>query len=423
VGTIAGRPSVLVNSGQRPGLSSGTHESERVPEADKAIAFNVLIWGRNTRDTPGCVRVFKDDNEGAFCDNRVMDPDRILKTLMPNTYVKLLAQDFPDHEHLAHGVGIEPGELETYSRSITVAQHLQCVRNAIAMSNEPDWHLRWGQRMAENFHGHVTLAMLAAPTLGDGLDALVKYIPGRVPYHAWRRANGREYSRYEVAELVDLDVTRCTLVEVPLIVMYEYVRIYQPGSIASAAIELTYGPPRHAPYFSRWFDCPVKFNCTQNALVVPHTWLALKSLDFDETAWHNAIARCEAIRPTDAEPGAVAQVSRLINEHFEANTAKPVPTMEEIATSLRLSSRTLIRRLRENDTTYRQIVDEILKKRASDMMAGDRYKLHEIATRLGYADPKNFRRAFKRWYGMTPTRYRDEIARGSNNRPGAASAT
>jgi len=335
-----------------------------------------------------------------------MDQDHLLKTLMPNTYVKLLAQVFPDHEHLAHGVGIPAAELGSYSRSITVAQHLQCVRNAIAMAKEADWHLRWGKRMAENFHGPVTLAMLAAPTLGDGLDAFIKYIPGRVPYHAWRRVSAGAHCRFEVAERIDLDVTRCALVEVPLIVMYEYVRIYQPDTFDGATVELTYDTPRHAQFFPRWFACPIKFGCRQNALVIPRTWLQLKSLDYDETAWRTARARCESIHPRDGEPDAVAQVRRLINEHFEADTARSVPTVEEIASGLCISSRTLIRRLREMDTTFRKVVDNALKKRACDMIADDRYRLHEIATRLGYCDPKSFLRAFRRWYGVTPTEFR-----------------
>lgn len=340
-----------------------------------------------------------------------MSPDRILKTLMPSTYIRLLAQDFPSHNQLAHGVGIKAEVLPTYARSVTVAQHLQCVRNAISMARNPDWHLRWGQRMAENFHGPVTLAMLTAPSLGKGLEAFIKFIPERVPYHTWRRVNTPQSARFEVTELIDLDITRSTLVEVPLIVMYEYVRIFHLGNFTAAAIELSYEKPRHAAYFSRWFACPIKFDCEQNALVIPHSWLTLENPGYDEFAWRAAIERCDVMRARADTRDTVAEVARLVSEHFDATSATSLPTADEIAASLGISSRTLIRRLREQKATYRSVVDDVQKQRAKSLLANKHYRLHEVASRLGYSDPKNFRRAFKRWFGITPSAYRNKLDR------------
>ena len=87
-----------------------------------------------------------------------MDHDTIENTLMPNTYVKLLTQEFDDLAQVASGTGIAPQELAEYPHPITVRQHLRCIENVIPLRRSPDWHLQWGKRMAENFHGVVTLA-------------------------------------------------------------------------------------------------------------------------------------------------------------------------------------------------------------------------------------------------------------------------
>ncbi len=115
-----------------------------------------------------------------------MNLSELKRTLMPNTYVRLLTQEFSDLAAVTAGTGIPAENLADYPHPITVAQHLRCIANILPLRRSPDWHLQWGKRMAENFHGPVTLACLTAPTLGDGLDVLVKYMPSRVPYLDWR---------------------------------------------------------------------------------------------------------------------------------------------------------------------------------------------------------------------------------------------
>ena len=127
----------------------------------------------------------------------------IERCVMPNTYAKQLAQELGRPTPIVAGTGIGPDEIEHYSRPITVQQHLRMLRNAQAIAPTPDWYLKWGQRMGEHFHGPVSMAWMSAPTLGEGFDVFLKYIPSRVPYLAWK--GYQEGTRFvaEVAPLVD----------------------------------------------------------------------------------------------------------------------------------------------------------------------------------------------------------------------------
>lgn len=326
----------------------------------------------------------------------------IKRTLMPNTYVRLLAQEFDELEAVTEGTGIAPDELARYPYPVTVAQHLRCIENVIALRDSPDWHLRWGKRMAENFHGAVTMAWLSAPTLGEGLDAFIHYMPSRVPYLEWKgRAEG-DCFRCEVTPVVELGPVRHMLVEVPLVVMHEYVRVMRHGPASAARVELAYPAPMDPRLYARWFDCPVEFERGGNALVIPASWRGIANVDFDEVAWRNALARCEAQCQPGDEQNVLMRVRQLLLESIEERRAGAEPTLDYVARRMHLSPRTVIRRLRAQETTFQQLSDDVLKRRARELLADPLNRVQDVALRLGYTDAASFRKAFKRWYGITP---------------------
>jgi AraC-like DNA-binding protein len=82
------------------------------------------------------------------------------------------------------------------------------------------------------------------------------------------------------------------------------------------------------------------------------------------------------------------------------------PKREQVAQSLHLSQRTLQRRLQEEGTSFQALLDETRQQLAEQYLAVPRMTLLEIAYLLGFADPSNFFRAFRRWFDLTPGEYR-----------------
>lgn len=83
-----------------------------------------------------------------------------------------------------------------------------------------------------------------------------------------------------------------------------------------------------------------------------------------------------------------------------------VLTEEEAASTLFICKRTLARRLKTEDTSFRQIRDEILSQQAVGYLRDSRMSVVAMAELLNYHDSANFRRAFKRWFSVTPDQYR-----------------
>jgi AraC-like DNA-binding protein len=195
-------------------------------------------------------------------------------------------------------------------------------------------------------------------------------------------------------------------------VMHEYVRVMRHGPVSDARIELTYAPPPHCYLYANWFECPIEFECPRNALIIPAKWRAVANVDFDEGTWNTSLGRCEAMCASTDERDTLTRVRQVLFDALEKSDGATPPNLETVSELLHISSRTLIRRLRAMDTTFQAVTDEVLKQRARELLGNRANRLHDIAERLGYRDPASFRRAFKRWYGMTPGDYRTRVLAG-----------
>ena len=85
------------------------------------------------------------------------------------------------------------------------------------------------------------------------------------------------------------------------------------------------------------------------------------------------------------------------------------PKRETIAQALHLSQRTLQRRLQEEGTSFQTLLDDTRRELAEQYLAQPNMTLLETAYLLGFADPSNFFRAFRRWFDATPGEYRARI--------------
>ncbi|WP_089784902.1 AraC family transcriptional regulator [Chitinophaga sp. YR573] len=89
--------------------------------------------------------------------------------------------------------------------------------------------------------------------------------------------------------------------------------------------------------------------------------------------------------------------------------AKPqLPGLETVAYAFNQTSRTLQRRLEEEGTNFRQIAEELKRRICNLLIRHNRYAITDLAYLLGYADSAAFIHSFKKWYGCSPKRFREQ---------------
>ena len=324
-------------------------------------------------------------------------------SLMPATYVRLMAQASRDPERLLRGSGLALHDVLEREAPITVRQQLICARNAIAMTARSDWHLAWAETIGEHFHGPLTAALFSAPTLGEGLDVFLRYMPSRIPYLAWRGRRLAGNYRVELRPLLDLGDLARVLVEIPLLALLGYLRTVRGGRIAGAVIEFAHAPAVPPSRYEKRFRCGFRFEQRAHALVMPVTWRQLANVGYDPLVWRAARTRCEQDLRRDDEGAVVERLRQYLARSFDVACGRRIPpTVGAAAAAMHLSVRTLHRRLQAAGLTYQGLVDDARRERAAELLLDPRLKLGFVAAALGYRDPANFSRAFKRWHGVTP---------------------
>jgi AraC-like DNA-binding protein len=81
------------------------------------------------------------------------------------------------------------------------------------------------------------------------------------------------------------------------------------------------------------------------------------------------------------------------------------PSMQAVADELHLDPRTLRRKLTDEGTSFREVVAEVRRTRAEELLTGSA-PVELIAQQLGYAETASFTHAFTRWTGLSPSRFR-----------------
>jgi AraC-like DNA-binding protein len=116
--------------------------------------------------------------------------------------------------------------------------------------------------------------------------------------------------------------------------------------------------------------------------------------------------------------------SRVEQVTFEMYQRSGTDSHEEVARLLAVSGRTLQRRLREEGTSYREVRDSVRQQWSSRLLRDGSLSISEVSARVGFSDVAAFDKAFKRWFGETPSGFRNgsqrSAARAVGRRDGTA---
>ena len=103
----------------------------------------------------------------------------------------------------------------------------------------------------------------------------------------------------------------------------------------------------------------------------------------------------------DLRAGAAGKVRNFLSRDVASR-----PSFAAVAKVLMTSSRTLRRRLQMQNTSFRQVSDELRADVALRFLRDTEMTNDDIAFALGFSDAANFRHAFRRWTGRAPNHYR-----------------
>jgi AraC-like DNA-binding protein len=155
--------------------------------------------------------------------------------------------------------------------------------------------------------------------------------------------------------------------------------------------------------YERAFGCKVRFEAAESAFVMSTERLDKTIARITPSL---ALAMEEQARRLLAElPTASKQSMRVREQILEVLRAGPA-SLEEVSERLKTSARTLRRRLQEEGQTFSGLLSEVRRELAQQYLEDPERSVTEVAFLLGFADTSAFQRAFRKWFGTSPSEYR-----------------
>lgn len=163
-------------------------------------------------------------------------------------------------------------------------------------------------------------------------------------------------------------------------------------------------PPSLRPYRER-LQAPLRFDSVLAGITFPEPVLSRPVVGADSYL-HTLLSENASAALARTDPLLHADVRRAIRLQLLAQQC----SRREVARQLGLHERTLGRRLQASGTTFQRLLDETRLDIARQLLRDTRVPVARVAAALGYGDPTVFTRAFARWTGRTPSRFRAELA-------------
>lgn len=294
--------------------------------------------------------------------------------------------------------------LEAAEATITRAQELtllQNLRNALPDMAALGFAL--GLRFSASAFGAWGFALSISKSFQDGIDRALRYLPLSTAYcHVITRHMDDEI-------LLIFDPS-------PIPAPLEQMMLERDMSTTIAlARELTHQHAiakrvelealiSHKGDIEKLGDAPVHLGCAQNAIVLDAAHANEPFPHYNEKLARMLDDQCRQLMDRLSSQGIGQQVrSTLLGPLGLA------ASLEDVAAALDMPPRNLRRKLEEDGTNFRALLDDTRKQLAEQLLSGTQMKLDEMAFQLGYGDTASFTRAFRRWHGISPGAYRKQM--------------
>ena len=305
--------------------------------------------------------------------------------------------------------GIAERLLRDNDASIPIGLYLTGVEKAVEVSKIVDLGFLVGEHTMPLEHGVLGYALLSSPTLRDSLQRYVRfqYLQGPLLTVSFSESG-------DTAEMT-ATLRRGPWSMSPAAVRYivqewlvgwnQWCQLIGRSGSFFEHVRLGYPSVGQHRHYEEHLGCTVSFGNDATTAVFASRRLDLPLSYADESIVALCDVQCERLLEIlELRAGLVADIHRQL-----ANRPGRVPTMDEMARSLNIGTRTLRRRLKDEDTTYQKVVSEFRVAMAKRYLGETTLPANEVAMLVGYADSANLYRTFQRETGQTPMQYRARL--------------
>lgn len=305
---------------------------------------------------------------------------------------------------LLEGTGIAAPAFLTQEGQFNWGQ-LHRVTQAILDRQAPlELPLQAGLRGGPSIHGAIGIAAMTSESLREALGLFKTFMALRSQIFVMDYdENQGDFSALIFDFLPPADEVLNFLIQAVLASAFASTQALIGQTLRGGEIHFTFQAPSNNAHFHQAFPGNrVLFAMPQNAILIPKQAVAQPLISSDRQMHTLALQQCQAMYDAQVRKGTA---SGFILSKLREGRGK-MTGLEDMARHMNLSRRTLLRRLKDEGTTYQELLDHETSRRAVALMNRPGATVALVAEQLGYAEPVSFRRAFRRWFGVSPSEYR-----------------
>lgn len=318
---------------------------------------------------------------------------------------EIIRQNIPEEQLLA-GTRLTRPELES-GGDIPMEAFLTILHNGHTLCESEQLGLLIGRHTNIIALGQIGAAAAIAPTVREGLQVIEHYTRLHISYVRVDLSSSLHRLSVRFRYLRDTGAAERFHTESSVMLLQNYIETLTGKELKDALYHLPFTAPSYQSEYANWLHSPISFDSEYGCVDIPSHWLDQPSPYFNAEMWQQATLML-ARRLRELEGEQRRPYTQYIHSLMHS-CEPPLPDLPSVASKLHMSERTLNRRLQREDTSYRAIKGKVLDSWARLHLTQTNHSVEAIAAALGYRDTANFRRAFRKSEGCSPSEFRRKL--------------
>ncbi|WP_439105466.1 AraC family transcriptional regulator [Congregibacter sp.] len=306
---------------------------------------------------------------------------------------------------LLRGSSLETIDLSAIGARVSDDDFRILVENTLQLTQDTTLGLRLGRRLNLSAHAVLGQAFMTCRNLAEVIQLFERY------YHLLAPELVLEFHYGAARTVISSPSTEDYLpltfgLECIAAAMRNTLNGLLGGSHFPLRFEFPYGEPDYVSEYREILGEDLHFDCDRAAWSFPTELLHVPLPSSNPALRQLYEAECARLLADLSDNASIGDQTRNLLRKLEGQ----YPKMPQVATMLNMSPRTYRRRLTEEGIGFQDLLDNVRAEHATRHLKENRLPIASIAYQLGFNDPSNFRRAYRRWTGTTPGDVRKNVS-------------
>lgn len=321
-------------------------------------------------------------------------------------FLDFATEEGAERTALLAAAGVDAGALADQDARIPLSAYKALIDDAVAQTGDGALGIRFSVGTPLDRISIVGLIVHSSASVADSMIQLNRY--NRLMVEVDVMGGGERYSIVPEGGTVWIVDNRPDPNSFPTLTENAFGRFIGefrrsfPDRPFALAMEVTHPRPAHAAAYDALFRVPVAFGAARNAMQIAPEWL---TTDFEGTSGYVFGVFAERADALMARLEADRSMRGRVEAALMPLLHQGDLSVESIAAQMGMSRQTLYRRLKEEGTSFAEVLDRLRHRMAADYLSARKVSVNQAAYLVGFSEPSSFVRAFRRWTGMTPSAF------------------